>query len=792
MLPGLLTQKSEGMKLDEQGDNKVAGHYYRVTQGWRALFNEPDSFSPFFRAIVDDKVHFIEQEIGNKPELLNQAITVLFWGENDGEASISTSCSVKSRTPLMVAAYHGALRVLSLLLSKGADTSPVSDMGTAEELASCAEENVQNKEIVLAMLKDASANRHALDPEVSAPTSHTNHFSFGDNVANPSDGAKNMPYPVVGSSPRNWLPPGQTSESSGNTFQRGGAARFSTSELTRVEYANDTFRLFSFKCLRCSKRYAHDWRACPFAHPTENARRRDPREFHYCATACPDYKQGFCSRGDLCCFAHGVYECWLHPSRYRTQLCKDGPKCRRPVCFFAHNMGELRSPSHNWSPTPDFLLAMPMTPFTPNSSSQADFSVPHSAGTTTSQVTASSPHPPQPMVPGQVHMTHFSDEPLGLVSHASLAGETRTPQGGAAASTGRTPEAATSAANNNTFGSSLKAVAISSGGFGASANLGDMQASCSGTDSPDTANNNNSSGSRAPGRGMSSTSGLDEHSTPSHDTPLTTDSDSRNSGAYMGGRAGSAGGMTPNVTLPRMSNEYARRHGLNPKDNAMVNAQKIKLQQGRMGGQGYGGRGGDGSGRQGKPYFMDPSSSPQHYGMPGPHHMGPQAAWPHYLPQQMPDVNYQQQHQQQMDAGAAFLQCHMHQSDAAALSSNTTPDLRTFFPPLNSPLYHVYGSDQSFFNPAQSLQQPPQPPPHPPAQQQHQQQQQHIAAGQPFGVQDQHHFTHDPQGLSSLAHMTQTSQLLPGLRIPSSSAMSSSINDPSESFVALSLEQLEL
>ena len=42
---------------------------------------------------------------------------------------------------------------------------------------------------------------------------------------------------------------------------------------------------------RCNKRFAHDWRSCPYAHPTENARRRDPREFRYCALACPDYKQ---------------------------------------------------------------------------------------------------------------------------------------------------------------------------------------------------------------------------------------------------------------------------------------------------------------------------------------------------------------------------------------------------------------------------------------------------------------------------------------------------------------------
>lgn len=30
---------------------------------------------------------------------------------------------------------------------------------------------------------------------------------------------------------------------------------------------------------------------------------------------------GTCSRGDLCPYAHGVFECWLHPSKYKTQVC---------------------------------------------------------------------------------------------------------------------------------------------------------------------------------------------------------------------------------------------------------------------------------------------------------------------------------------------------------------------------------------------------------------------------------------------------------------------------------------
>ncbi|KAL4448901.1 hypothetical protein ABPG77_007618 [Micractinium sp. CCAP 211/92] len=127
---------------------------------------------------------------------------------------------------------------------------------------------------------------------------------------------------------------------------------YSTSELNAPEYSTDEFRMFQFKVTRCSKRYVHDWRACPFAHPTENARRRDPRLVKYLPVPCPDYKRGICLRGDACTYSHGVYECWLHPAKYRTQLCKEGPNCRRPVCFFAHSVLDLRQPTHSYDPAP--------------------------------------------------------------------------------------------------------------------------------------------------------------------------------------------------------------------------------------------------------------------------------------------------------------------------------------------------------------------------------------------------------------------------------------------------------
>ncbi|CAK8536400.1 unnamed protein product [Lathyrus sativus] len=107
-------------------------------------------------------------------------------------------------------------------------------------------------------------------------------------------------------------------------------------------YSSDHFRMYEFKVRRCTRSRSHDWTDCPFAHPGEKARRRDPRRFHYSGNVCPEYRRGGCNRGDSCEYAHGVFECWLHPARYRTEACKDGKNCKRKVCFFAHTPRQLR------------------------------------------------------------------------------------------------------------------------------------------------------------------------------------------------------------------------------------------------------------------------------------------------------------------------------------------------------------------------------------------------------------------------------------------------------------------
>ncbi|XP_061347601.1 zinc finger CCCH domain-containing protein 20-like [Gastrolobium bilobum] len=114
------------------------------------------------------------------------------------------------------------------------------------------------------------------------------------------------------------------------------------SDVLMDAYSCDHFRMFEFKVRKCARGRSHDWTECPYAHSGEKARRRDPRKYHYSGTACPDFRKGNCKKGDACEFAHGVFECWLHPARYRTQPCKDGTSCRRRVCFFAHTPEQLR------------------------------------------------------------------------------------------------------------------------------------------------------------------------------------------------------------------------------------------------------------------------------------------------------------------------------------------------------------------------------------------------------------------------------------------------------------------
>lgn len=70
---------------------------------------------------------------------------------------------------------------------------------------------------------------------------------------------------------------------------------------------------------------------------------------------------GACAQGINCPLAHSVFESWLHPSRFRTQLCCFGASCKRRICFFGEPtllLGAARS-SHS---TPLLLVLMQTVP----------------------------------------------------------------------------------------------------------------------------------------------------------------------------------------------------------------------------------------------------------------------------------------------------------------------------------------------------------------------------------------------------------------------------------------------
>jgi hypothetical protein len=48
---------------------------------------------------------------------------------------------------------------------------------------------------------------------------------------------------------------------------------------------------YTMQVLPCSKRFCHDWTVCPYAHPGEKAKRRDPRVHSYTGIACPNMKK---------------------------------------------------------------------------------------------------------------------------------------------------------------------------------------------------------------------------------------------------------------------------------------------------------------------------------------------------------------------------------------------------------------------------------------------------------------------------------------------------------------------
>ncbi|XP_062214885.1 zinc finger CCCH domain-containing protein 24-like [Phragmites australis] len=310
---------------------------------------------------------------------------------------------LEHRTPLMVAATYGSLAALrlllslpsvdvnrrcdttalhcaasggsrtavetvKLLLSAGADADATDDSGRRPADVISVPPKMFDAKFALQDLLGCPKSEHGMLRVVTRSTN-----SFSSPVPSPTaEDARSPSAAVMMTTKFADLPRVVTSE------KKEYPVDPSLPDIKNSIYASDEFRMYSFKIRPCSRAYSHDWTECPFVHPGENARRRDPRKYHYSCVPCPDFRKGVCRRGDMCEYAHGVFECWLHPAQYRTRLCKDGTSCSRRVCFFAHTTDELRplyvstgsavpSPRASATAAMEMAAAMSLMPGSPSS-----------------------------------------------------------------------------------------------------------------------------------------------------------------------------------------------------------------------------------------------------------------------------------------------------------------------------------------------------------------------------------------------------------------------------------------
>ncbi|XP_043687103.1 zinc finger CCCH domain-containing protein 66-like [Telopea speciosissima] len=277
-----------------------------------------------------------------------------FWY---GRCVGSKKMGFEERTPLMIAAMFGSTEVLTYIIETGrvdVNRACGTDGVTALHCA-VAGGSAASPEVVKQLL-DASADANSLDANGNRP---------GDLIPpvlkssyNSRKKALEMMLEGTGSVEEGWVSSDETDEQKeeqqqqlqtplapkdkDQTEKKEYPIDLSLPDIKNGIYGTDEFRMYTFKVKPCSRAYSHDWTECPFVHPGENARRRDPRKYHYSCVPCPEFRKGSCRQGDACEYAHGVFECWLHPAQYRTRLCKDETACNRRVCFFAHKPEELR------------------------------------------------------------------------------------------------------------------------------------------------------------------------------------------------------------------------------------------------------------------------------------------------------------------------------------------------------------------------------------------------------------------------------------------------------------------
>lgn len=300
----------------------------------------PSKFSVLLELAASDDLAAFRSEVEGKGFDLDEAS---FWYTRKIG---SRKMGFEERTPLTVAAAYGSVEVLKYIIAKGGvdvnracGTDGVTALHCAVAGGACS-----SVEVVKHLL-DSSADAGCVDANGNKPidlipaglnvssSSRNKVIEFllkGVNLIGSVDdilSLEEVPEKMIVS---------QLSE------KKEYPVDVTLPDINNGVYGTDEFRMYTFKVKPCSRAYSHDWTECPFVHPGENARRRDPRKYPYSCVPCPEFRKGSCPKSDACEYAHGVFESWLHPAQYRTRLCKDEVGCNRKVCFFAHKPDELR------------------------------------------------------------------------------------------------------------------------------------------------------------------------------------------------------------------------------------------------------------------------------------------------------------------------------------------------------------------------------------------------------------------------------------------------------------------
>ncbi|KAK3229005.1 hypothetical protein Dsin_000886 [Dipteronia sinensis] len=339
----------------------------------------------------DDRDSF-KNEIEEKGFDVDEAS--LWYGRGFG----SKKMGLEERTPLMIAAMFGSTRVLKYIIGTGkvdVNRACGSDGVTALHCA-VAGGSISSVEAVKLLL-DASADSNCVDANGNKPIDvvAVSLKSLRNGGGKKAIELLKGDQTVIGEEELEIFKMPQLSKE--GVEKKEYPIDISLPDINNGVYGTDEFRMFTFKVKPCSRAYSHDWTECPFVHPGENARRRDPRKYPYSCVPCPEFRKGSCPKVDACEYAHGVFESWLHPAQYRTRLCKDEVGCTRKVCFFAHRTDELRpvyaaTGSAMPSPSSISVSAVEMATLSPLSLGSASLPMPTTSTPPMSPLaTASSP-----------------------------------------------------------------------------------------------------------------------------------------------------------------------------------------------------------------------------------------------------------------------------------------------------------------------------------------------------------------------------------------------------------------